>query len=140
MIERQADDYLPGWALNYLGAAKIHVQRTQFILSIFNTASIALTVYYTTPLPGVTIPGTPIRPFATVFGWLGMVAALAAVFLLVDRVLLYPAEISYNSHQASHRERNPGYDVTVDSNERIQRIEDELGITQTDGGHDNGSE
>lgn len=135
MIDVQADDYLPSWVLRYLGAAKIHVQRTQFILAIFNTGSIALTVYFTTPLPTLTIPGTSIRPFATVFGWLGVVAIVAGIFLLVDRVLLYPAEISYNSHQASHRDRNPGFDVTVDSNERIQRIEQELGIMQPDGGN-----
>ncbi|MUV59771.1 hypothetical protein [Halobacterium sp. CBA1126] len=136
MIDQQADDHLPAWVLRYLGAAKIHVQRTQFILAIFNTGSIALTVYFTTPLPNLTIPGTSIQPFTTVFGWLSVVALVAGLFLVVDRVLLYPAEISYNSHQASHRERNPGYDVTVDSNERIQRIEDELDITQTDGGID----
>lgn len=140
MIDQQADDYLPAWMLRYLGAAKIHVQRTQFILAIFNTGSIALTVYFTTPLPNLTIPGTSIQPFTTVFGWLSVVALVAGLFLVVDRILLYPAEISYNSHQASHRDRNPGYDVTVDSNERIQRIEDELGIAQTDGGTDTDTE
>lgn len=141
LIDRQADEWLPTWALNYLGALKIHVQRTQFVLSIFNTASIAITVYFTSPVANVYVSNwVPLlggfRPWASIWGWLGTVAAIAAVYLVIDRVLVYPAEVSYNSHQASQRERNPGFDVTVDSNERIQRIEDELGITQPDGGPD----
>lgn len=135
MIDRQADDYLPQWALNVLGAAKIHVQRTQFVLSIFNTLSIAITVYFTSPVSSVSVPVLG-QPWTTVWAWLATVALVALAYLVVDRVLVYPAEVSYNSHQASRRERNPGYDVTVDSNERIQRIEDELGIAQTDGGTD----
>lgn len=145
MIDWQADDLLPTSVLNYLGALKIHVQRTQFVLAIFNTASIAITVYFTSPVSTVHVSEwVPVlggvHPWASIWGWLGTVAAIAAVYLVIDRVLVYPAEVSYNSHQASRRERNPGYDVTVDSNERIQRIEDELNITQTDGGHNNDTE
>lgn len=136
MIDTQADEYLPPTALNYLGALKIHVQRTQFVLAIFNTASIAITAYYTTPLPAVAVPWTSIQLWTSVYGWLASVALVAALYLVIDRVLVYPAEVSYNSHQASRRDRNPGYDVTVDSNERIQRIEDELGIDDHDPDHE----
>lgn len=131
MLTTQADQYLPVWALNYLGALKIHLQRTQFVLSIFNTISIALTVYYTSPIAAVRVPVAG-RPFASIYGWLGFVATIAIGYLVVDRILVYPAEISYNSHQASRRERNPGYDVTVDSNERIRRIEDKLDIEESE--------
>lgn len=136
MLDWQADRVLPRWVLRYLGATKIHVQRTQFVLGIFNTATIAATAYYTAPISSLTIPGTAIRPFTSILGWLGLVVAGALLFLGVDRALLYPAEVTYNAHQSSREDRNPGYAVTVDSNERIQRIEDELGISQTDGGRD----
>lgn len=133
MIPRwQADDVVPTPVLNALGAAKIHLQRTQFVLSVFNTLSIAVTTYYAAPVASVTVPGTSIRPFGSLIGWLGAVGVLAATYLLLDRTVIYPAEVSYNSHQASDRERNPGYDVTVDSNERIRRLEEQL--IGTDGG------
>lgn len=136
MLDWQADSVLPQRVLQYLGAAKIHIQRTTFILSMFNTAGIALTTYYAAGVPTWTIPTTTIRPFTSVLAWLGVIMAGALAFLVVDRTVLYPAEVSYNSHQASERERNPGYDVTVDSNERLRRIEAELGIAAADGGED----
>lgn len=140
MIDRQADDFLPQGVLNVLGAAKIHVQRTQFVLSIFNTVSIAVTVFFTSPISSVHVPLFG-RPWTSVYAWLATVMLVAVAYLVVDRVLLYPAEVSYNSHQSSRRDRNPGYDVTVDSNERIRRIEEQLheqNLVETDGGQDEG--
>jgi len=128
----QADDALPQRALNTLGALKIHLQRTQFVLSAFNTGAIAVTAYYSAPIASLTVPGTAVRPFATIWGWLAGVALLAVTYLVVDRTVIYPAEVSYNSHQASRRDRNPGFDMTVDSNERIRRLEDQL--VEADGG------
>jgi len=128
----QADESVSQRVLNILGAAKIHVQRTQFVLAVFNTAAIATTAFYSAPVSSLTVPGTTIRPFTTIIGWLAAVAALAVTYLAVDRVLIYPAEVTYRSHEASRRDRNPGYDVTVDSNERIRRLEDQL--VEADGG------
>jgi len=130
----QADESVSQRVLNILGAAKIHVQRTQFVLAVFNTAAIATTAFYSAPVASLTVPGTTIKPFTTIIGWLAAVAALAVAYLVVDRVLIYPAEVSYRSHEASRRDRNPGYDVTVDSNERIRRLEDQL--VEADGGDD----
>lgn len=135
MLSWQADDVLPQWTLNYIGAIKIHIQRTQFILGMFNTIMIGVTAYYNSPIPAVELWG--IKPWTTVYGWLATVCLGATLFLVVDRTTLYPAEVSYNSHQASREDRNPGYRLTVKNSEKLDRIERKLDITQTDGEHEN---
>jgi len=136
MIPRwQADDLVPTGALNALGALKIHAQRTQIVYGLFNTAGIAVTTYYSAPVDSLTIPGTAVRPFTTLTGWLATIVVLGVIYLVVDRGLLYPAEVSYRSHEASDRERNPGYDVTVDTNELVQQIAQAVGVAP-DGGQE----
>lgn len=131
----QADDVLPASALNVLGAMKIHAQRTQVVYGLINTGGIAVTTYYSAPVDGLTVPGTSIRPFTSLVGWLAAIAVLGVVYLVVDRGLLYPAEISYQSHEASDRDRNPGFELTADSNERIRRIERAVDVA-SDGGQE----
>lgn len=74
MLSWQADDVLPQWTLNYVGAVKIHVQRTQFLLGMFNTLGIAVTVYYNSPIASVGVAG--VRPWTTILGWLATVSSV----------------------------------------------------------------
>jgi len=46
--------------------------------------------------------------------------------LVVDRVLLHPAQIIYNQYQNGHENRSPNYRETMHNQRRIEALHDRL--------------
>ena len=124
-ITSQADDYLPTSVLRYVGGMRTYAARINFFLGVPNTLMIGVLFYGDSKLIQSVFP--------TVFHWVGFVLFVAVpMAVVVDRVLLHPAQIVYNAHQSSHTNRNPTYRLVQDNNQRLQALETKLQEGQTD--------
>lgn len=132
MLDRQADDYLPTAWLRVVGALRTYAQRMQFFLGVPNTLMIAVLFYSDSPLVQSVFP--------TVYHWVAFIlVVIVPAAVLVDRVLLHPAQIIYNQHQNGVEERSPNYRETMNTKREVKRLHDRLdaaGIARTDGGDD----
>lgn len=132
MLDRQADDYLPAGWLRVIGAMRTYAQRMQFFLGVPNTLMIAVLFYGDSALVQSVFP--------TVYHWVAFIlAGVVPAAVVVDRVLLHPAQIIYNQHQNGVEERSPNYRETMNTKREVQRLHrrlDEAGIARLDGGAD----
>lgn len=56
----------------------------------------------------------------------GPLVAAAVAVVLVDRVLLHPAQIMYQQYQNGHENRSPNYRATMENQRRIEALHDKL--------------
>lgn len=115
----QADGVLGDTALRYIGAMRTYAQRMQFFLGVPNTLMIAVLFYDdNTALHAV---------FPTVWHWVGFILLVVVpAAILVDRVLLHPAQITYNQHQNGRENRSPNYRETMENQRKIDALHDRL--------------
>jgi len=138
MLTRQADDVLSTGVLSVIGALRTYAARMQFFLGVPNTLMIAVLFYGDAPLIQSYIP--------TVYHWVALILfGVVPTAILVDRVLLHPAQIIYNQHQNGHESRSPNYRETMTNQREIQRLHEKLDrlemtaetATDTDENHNN---
>lgn len=129
MLDRQADDYLPDAWLRIVGAGRTYAARMQFFLGVPNTLMIAVLFYADSALVQSVFP--------TVYHWVAfIVGVVVPAAVVVDRVLLHPAQIIYNQAQNGHENRSPNYRETMNTKREVQRLHDRLdsaGIARTNG-------
>jgi len=118
-LEFQADDVLPDSSLRVIGALRTYAARMQFFLGVPNTLMIAVLFYNDAPvLHGV---------FPTVYHWVGFILGVVVPgAVLVDRMLLHPAQILYNQHQNGRENRSPNYHETMENQRKIDGLHDRL--------------
>lgn len=130
MLDQQADDWLPAPWLRVIGALRTYAQRMQFFLGVPNTLMIAVLFYSDSGLVQSVFP--------TVYHWVAFILAVVVpAAVVVDRVLLHPAQIIYNQAQNGHENRSPNYRETMNTKREVKRLHerlDEAGIARTDGG------
>lgn len=103
----QADDWLSTRTMNAVGAVRLYAQRVNFFTSIPNTLMISVIFYQSTEILRAAFP--------TVVHWVAFyLFVLVPAAIVIDRVLLHPAQISYTSHQNSKRNRNPTHRLVED--------------------------
>jgi len=115
----QADSLVSATALRWIGGMRTYAARVNFLLAVPNTLMIAFLAYGDSPT------------LQAVFGsrvlWLGFILfVVAPTAVLLDRVLLHPAQIAYTAHQNSRQNRNPAYRLIEENNRRLDRIEAKL--------------
>lgn len=119
MFEYQADTHLPNRWLRIIGAARTYAQRMQFFLGVPNTLMIAVLFYNDAPILHTLFP--------TVYHWIATILfLLVPAAIVVDRVLLHPAQIVYNQYQHGRENRSPNYRETMANQRRLDRIESKL--------------
>jgi hypothetical protein len=110
----------------------------QFFLGVPNTLMIAVLFYGDAPLIQSYIP--------TVYHWVALILfGVVPTAVLLDRMLLHPAQIIYNQHQNGHESRSPNYRETMTNQREIQRLHEKLDrlemtaetTTDTDENHNN---
>jgi len=138
MLTRQADDVLSTGVLSVIGALRTYAARMQFFLGVPNTLMIAVLFYGDAPLIQSYIP--------TVYHWVALILfGVVPTAVLLDRMLLHPAQIIYNQHQNGHESRSPNYRETMTNQREIQRLHEKLDrlemtaetATDTDENHNN---
>lgn len=138
MLTRQADDVLSTGVLSVIGALRTYAARMQFFLGVPNTLMIAVLFYGDAPLIQSYIP--------TVYHWVALILfGVVPTAVLLDRMLLHPAQIIYNQHQNGHESRSPNYRETMTNQREIQRLHKKLDrlemtaemTTDTDENHNN---
>jgi hypothetical protein len=138
MLTRQADDVLSTGVLSVIGALRTYAARMQFFLGVPNTLMIAVLFYGDAPLIQSYIP--------TVYHWVALILfGVVPTAVLLDRMLLHPAQIIYNQHQNGHESRSPNYRETMTNQREIQRLHEKLDrlemtaetTTDTDENHNN---
>jgi len=138
MLTWQADDVLSTGVLSVIGALRTYAARMQFFLGVPNTLMIAVLFYGDAPLIQSYIP--------TVYHWVALILfGVVPTAVLLDRMLLHPAQIIYNQHQNGHESRSPNYRETMTNQREIQRLHEKLDrlemtaetATDTDENHNN---
>jgi hypothetical protein len=138
MLTRQADDVLSTGVLSVIGALRTYAARMQFFLGVPNTLMIAVLFYGDAPLIQSYVP--------TVYHWVALILfGVVPTAVLLDRMLLHPAQIIYNQHQNGHESRSPNYRETMTNQREIQRLHEKLDrlemtaetATDTDENHNN---
>jgi len=115
----QADDVVPRRVMQAIGALRTYAARMQFFLGVPNTLMIAVLFYNDSPLLQSYIP--------TVYHWVAIILfGVVPAAVAVDRVLLHPAQIIYNSYQTDENGRSPNYEVTVETRKAVERVHDRL--------------
>lgn len=128
----QADRWLSGSALRWIGGVRTYGQRLTFYLGMINTATLMLVLYETSPLVSSIFPSVII--------WLAFVGlGIVPVVIAVDYVLMHPSQITYQQHQNGHENRSPNYRETMENQREIHRLHrrlDEMDIPtmHADGG------
>ena len=118
----QADRWLPTSALRWIGGLRTYGARLTFYLGFANTATLMYVLYNESALISSIFP--------SVAYWLAFLGFVAIPLLIVgDFVLFHVAEITYNAHQNSQANRNPGYRLTEENNEMLRQM-----MHATDGG------
>jgi len=119
VLERQADDYLPTSALRVIGAARTYAARMQFFLGVPNTLMIGVLFYNDSTLIQSVFP--------TVFHWVGFILGVVVpLAILVDRMVLHPAQIIYNQFQNGHENRSPNFRETMENQRKIDGLDDSV--------------
>lgn len=131
----QIDDFLSTRVVSLIGAIRTLASQAKFYLGFLQFWAIMAMAYYhprATLVREISIGG--VQPIGTFPRWNVFLGICLGGLMLFVHVVDVPARITYNSRQGSDRRRNPGYDATMDNNERLQRIERHLEIATTDGG------
>lgn len=119
MIEWQADTALPTWAMRYIGAVRTYGARMNFFLSVPNTLMIGALFYNDSP----TLQGI----FPSLLWWMGfLLFVVVPSGILIDRMLLHPAQITYNAHQSGRENRSPNYRETMENQRKIESLHDKI--------------
>jgi hypothetical protein len=115
----QADERLPKSMMRVIGAARTYAARMQFFLGVPNTLMIGVLFYNDSALIQSFVP--------TVYHWVAiMLFGVVPAAVLVDRVILHPAQIIYQSHQVDSSGRSPNYEVTVETREAVRDLQQQL--------------
>ena len=118
-LTAQADEWLPDDLLRAIGALRTYAARMQFFLGVPNTLMIGVLFYNDSPLLQSFIP--------TVYHWIAVILfGVVPAAVLVDRVLLHPAQIMYQQYQNGHENRSPNYRATMENQRRIEALHDKL--------------
>ncbi len=119
LVEKQADSYLPTEWLRPIGALRTYAARMQFFLGVPNTLMIAVLFYNDSAVIQSVIP--------TVYHWVAIILfVVVPAAVLIDRVLLHPAQIIYNQYQNGHENRSPNYRETMENQRRIEALHERL--------------
>ena len=120
----QADRWLPTSALRWIGGLRTYGARLTFYLGIMNTGTLMFVLYNQS--------GFIQSVFPSALHWLAFLAIVVVpAIIVVDYALFHVAEITYNAHQNSQANRNPGYRLTEQNNEMLRRM-----MHATDGGEE----
>jgi len=112
----QADTLVSRRAMQLIGALRTYAARMQFFLGV---PMIAVLFYNDSPLLQSYIP--------TVYHWVAIILfGVVPTAVAIDRVLLHPAQIIYNSYQTDESGRSPNYQVTVETKEEVERLHERL--------------
>jgi len=115
----QADSVVPKRLMQVIGALRTYASRVQFFLGVPNTLMIAVLFYNDSAILQAYVP--------TVYHWVAIILfGVVPAAVAVDRVLLHPAQIIYNSYQTDESGRSPNYQVTVETRERVEEVHDRL--------------
>jgi hypothetical protein len=118
-LTAQADEWLPDDLLRAIGALRTYAARMQFFLGVPNTLMIGVLFYNDSPLLQTYIP--------TVYHWIAVILfGVVPAAVLVDRVLLHPAQIMYQQYQNGHENRSPNYRETMENQRRIEALHEKL--------------
>ena len=118
-LTAQADEWLPDDLLRAIGALRTYAARMQFFLGVPNTLMIGVLFYNDSPLLQSFIP--------TVYHWIAVILfGVVPAAVLVDRVLLHPAQIMYQQYQNGHENRSPNYRATMENQRRIEALHEKL--------------
>lgn len=133
MIDRQADDVVPTWLMRYIGAVRTYAQRLQFFLGVPNTLMIAVLFYNdSTAVQSV---------FPTVYHWIAFILLVVVpTAIFADRVVLHPAQITYNAHQTARENRSPVYRELMNVKRELEELRSEQALADGgNGGRDDAS-
>lgn len=115
-ITSQIDSIAPTSVLLILGGMRTYMGRLNFFLGVPNTFMIAILFYNDTDILRVIFP--------TVFHWILFIGFIfVPSVILFDRMILHPAQITYNAHQASRKNRNPVYKEVMEIKEILEENE-----------------
>lgn len=105
-----------------LGGAKIMFHRSRFPLSIVNFVLILITAYYTTVRH--IVPWLPL--------WIFLIILVVCIggYMVIDYVYFYPSELEFKKEE--QYKRDPIACDVREINDRLERIENELGIEDED--------
>ena len=119
-LEWQADQVVPTRAMRYIGAGRTYAQRVNWFFGIPNTlVLIGLVAYERAAILQQVFPNQ--------WAWFGFVLLVAAPgAMLLDRMVLHPAQIIYNQHQNGVEERSPNYRETMVNQRSIDRLHSRL--------------
>jgi len=118
-LTTQADEWLPDDLLRAIGALRTYAARMQFFLGVPNTLMIAVLFYNDSPLLQTYIP--------SVYHWLAVILfGVVPAAVIIDRVLLHPAQIMYQQYQNGHENRSPNYRETMRNQRRIEALHEKL--------------
>ncbi len=119
VLEAQADDVLPTSTLRVIGAMRTYAARMQFFLGVPNTLMIGILFYNDSAVVQSVFP--------TVFHWVAFILGLVVpAAIVVDRMLLHPAQIIYDQFQNGHENRSPNYRETMENQRKIDALHDRL--------------
>ena len=115
----QADSVVPKRLMQVIGALRTYASRVQFFLGVPNTLMIAVLFYNDSAILQAYVP--------TVYHWVAIILfGVVPAAVAVDRVLLHPAQIIYNSYQTDESGRSPNYQVTVETRDAVEEVHDRL--------------
>jgi hypothetical protein len=115
----QADERLPKSIMRVIGAGRTYATRMQFFLGVPNTLMIGVLFYNDSALIQSFVP--------TVYHWVAIILfGVVPAAVVIDRVILHPAQIIYNSHQVDESGRSPNYQVTVETREAVRDLQQQL--------------
>lgn len=119
MIEWQADAAVSTPFMRYIGAVRTYGARMNFFLSVPNTLMIGALFYNDNALLQSFFP--------SIWYWMGfLLFVVVPAGIALDRVLLHPAQIVYNQHQAGRENRSPNYRETMENQRRIEALHDKV--------------
>jgi hypothetical protein len=115
----QADEALPTRTMQLIGGLRTYAARMQFFLGVPNTLMIGVLFYNDSALIQSVIP--------TVYHWVAIILfGVVPAAVALDRVILHPAQIIYQSHQVDESGRSPNYEVTVETREAVRDLQQQL--------------
>lgn len=119
MIEWQADAVVPNGVMRYVGAVRTYGARMNFFLSVPNTLMIAALFY--------TDAAFLQRVFPSIWHWMAfLLFVVVPSAIVLDRVLLHPAQIVYQQHQHGRENRSPNYHETMENQRKIEALHDKV--------------
>jgi len=132
LLEAQADDVLPTSTLRVIGAMRTYAARMQFFLGVPNTLMIGVLFYNDNAAVQSVFP--------TVWHWVAFILGVVVpAAIVVDRMLLHPAQIIYNQFQNGHENRSPNYRETMQNQRKIDALHERFDALEASGGGDSGT-